>query len=217
MPLYYGSAFMCESWPGTPIPAFKSIGSGYDATGAFYQLAPNRSLDPNTMDIVRGTDSTTEVIARTPSAQIVNLAVDSTYGRLYLAVRTDGPEGIVVISGLPTLFDTLLSFVPSGKSVAAVTPARPDGLRSADSVQAWTGDVRSLPDWSQAAPLVCMAATAPTPGQIVTVADTLPDPTPGHARYYVMASQSGTHRRLGRQYVSGAFSARDPTALPVCQ
>src|ERR1051325_10559164 len=62
MPLYFGSAFMCESWPPTPIPAFKSIGGGYDAAGAFYQLTPNRDLQPNTMDVVRGTDGLTEAI-----------------------------------------------------------------------------------------------------------------------------------------------------------
>jgi hypothetical protein len=32
-----------------------------------------------------------------------------------------------------------------------------------------------------------------------------------------VASRSGTDRRLGRQYVNGAFSARQAAGLPVCQ
>jgi len=39
----------------------------------------------------------------------------------------------------------------------------------------------------------------------------------GQGRYYLVASQSGSDRRLGRQYVNGAFSARQPAGLPVCQ
>src|SRR5262249_10609825 len=55
--------------------------------------------------------------------------------------------GFITVSGLPTMFDTLLTFAPSGQVLSAVTPAHPDGFRSADSVQLWTGDVRTLPDW----------------------------------------------------------------------
>lgn len=122
----------------------------------------------------------------------------------------------VTITGLPKLFDTLLTFVPGG-ALVALTPGLPDGFRSADSLQVWTGNVRSMPNWSQAQPLTCSAATSPTPGQVVTVPDTLADPTVGTGRYYVVASQSGGNRRLGRQYVNGAFSARDPSGLPACQ
>jgi len=122
----------------------------------------------------------------------------------------------VTISGLPKLFDTLLTFVPGGQSLTALVPGLPDGFRSADTVQAWTGNVRTLPDWSRASPLACHAATSPLPGQTVTVSDTLPDPALGEGRYYVLASQSGSSRRLGRQYVNGALSPRDPATLPEC-
>jgi len=125
--------------------------------------------------------------------------------------------GILEISGLPQMFDTLLTFVPTGQLLAILTPAHPDGFRSVDSMQLWAGDVRTLPDWSQAQPLACTAATNPDPGQLVSITDALPDPAVGEGRYYVVASQSGTQRRLGREYVNGAFSARDPTTLPVCQ
>ena len=219
LPTSYGAAFECESWS----PDFKSIGSGNDATGAFYQITPNFQL--GTTDIVRGTDTTTEPIARTGVANVVNLAVDTTNGRVYLAERVTentcgnsvAVEGIVVISGLPTMFETLLTFVPNGQTLTALTPAIPDGFRSADSLQAWTGSLRTLPDWSQAQPLTCSAATSPAPGQIATVADSLSDPAVDEGRYYIVASQRGTDRRIGRQYVNGTFSARDPSTLPVCQ
>jgi hypothetical protein len=125
-------------------------------------------------------------------------------------------RGVVAVTGFPAMFDTLLTFVPSGQSLSLLTAAYPDGFRSADSMQVWTGDVRSMPDWSMATPLTCEAATTPAPGQLVTVADTLPDPAVGFGRYYITAIQHGADRRLGRQYVNGALSARDPTLLPIC-
>jgi hypothetical protein len=98
-----------------------------------------------------------------------------------------------------------------------LTPAHPDGFRSSDSLQLWTGNIHSLPDWSQAQPLACPAATTPTPGQLVNVTDTLPDPTVGQGRYYLVASQSGPDRRLGRQIVGGTISARNSSNLPLCE
>lgn len=127
------------------------------------------------------------------------------------------PSVIATISGLPKLLDTVLTFVPGGQTLAIKTASRPDGFRSADTLQVWAGNVRSLPNYSQAQPVSCTAATNPAPGQIVSIMDSLPDPPRGEARYYVVASQSGTQRRLGRQYVGGGFSARDPSTLPVCQ
>jgi len=125
--------------------------------------------------------------------------------------------GILEISGLPQMFDTLLAFVPSGQTLSVLTPAHPDGFRSVDSLQLWAGDVRTLPDWSQAMAVSCAAAATPMPGQLVSVADTWPDPAAGQARYYLVASKNVAQRRLGRRYVNDAFSARDPATLPVCQ
>jgi hypothetical protein len=153
------------------------------------------------------------------------LYLDVTNGRILIfmfrSVRNSSTEidtvvGILEISGLPKLFDTLLTFEPSAQTLSAVTPAHPDGFRSADSFQVWTGDVRSLPDWSKAEPLACNAAPSPTPGQVVSVADTFPDPPAGFVQYYLTASVNGSDRRLGRQYQDGAFSARQPVGLPVC-
>jgi hypothetical protein len=150
---------------------------------------------------------------------------DATNGRIVIEARgevydstghlMDKKVGLVAIDGLPKMFDTLMTFTPGG-ALSALNPGLPDGFRSVDAMQIWTGDVRSMPDWSQAQPLACMAATSPTPGQIVTVPDTLPNPPVGHGRYYLTATVSGTDRRLGRQYVNGAFSARNPTGLPIC-
>ena len=148
--------------------------------------------------------------------------IDATGGRIWIMVNawnsvplTPTTVGTVEISGLPTLFDTLLTYIPAGQ-LTAVMPTHPDGFRSADTMQVWTGDVRSMPDWSQAQPLACEAAMNPAPGQIVTVADTLPDPALGHGRYYLTASVNGPDRRLGRQYSGGQFSARNPATLPMC-
>lgn len=128
-----------------------------------------------------------------------------------------GSAARVRIIGLPKLFDTLLTFLPAGQMLSIMTPAHPDGFRSADSLQVWTGDVQSIPNWSQATPVACGTATNPIPGQVVSVPDTHSDPEVGQSRYYLVASQSGTERRLGRQYVGGAFSARELTGLPGCQ
>jgi hypothetical protein len=138
--------------------------------------------------------------------------IESWAGQQFAA---DG--GLVKITGFPTMFDTLLTFVPGQQAMNIITPAMPDGFRSADSLQVWTGDVRTMPDWSKAQPLACTAAASPIPGQVVTVPDALPDPAVGRGRYYLVASQTGPDRRLGRQYLNGAFSGRDPSMLPVCQ
>ncbi|HEY3175777.1 MAG TPA: hypothetical protein VGK94_08465 [Candidatus Polarisedimenticolia bacterium] len=125
-------------------------------------------------------------------------------------------RGVIAISGFPPLFDTLLTFVPSGQALSILTPAHPEGFRSADSLQVWTGNVHTLPDWSQAQALTCSAAINPTPGQVVTVPDTLPAPAAGEGRYYIAAATHGLDRRLGRQSVNGILSARDPSSLPTC-
>lgn len=147
---------------------------------------------------------------------LLRIYLDRTYSDPTTGVDLAHDSGVITVNGLPKLFDTFLSFVPEGHAMNIVAPAHPDGFRSADSFQVWTGDIRSMPDWSEAQPLTCISAQNPTPGQVVTVPDTLPDPAVGQGRYYLVASQSGQDRRLGRQYVNGAFSARDTAGLPEC-
>ncbi len=38
-----------------------------------------------------------------------------------------------------------------------------------------------------------------------------------HYRLVEKIGEGGENRRLGRQYINGAFSARGPGLLPVCQ
>jgi hypothetical protein len=224
-----------------PAPGF-ALAIGVDAAGNTYDLAPPGKLcfplGHSGYVLERISPSgTSEVVARISTEVIISgltihfsfggsFQFDSTNGRILIPFTYD-PSGIFLcpyqhyglaeFGGLPKLFDTFLTFLPAGQSLTALTPGLPDGFPSADSLQAWTGDVRTLPDWSKASSLVCTAAASPAPGQLVGMSDTLPDPEVGQARYYVVASQSGTQRRLGRQYVNGAFSARDPGTLPVCQ
>jgi hypothetical protein len=54
-------------------------------------------------------------------------------------------------------------------------------------------------------------------GQVETLHERPPDSSVNDERYFLVASQSGTDRRLGRQYVNGSVSARQPVGLPGCQ
>ncbi len=229
----------CSPEGGTVTGAALWTSAGTDAAGNTYVLAGDASAPASYWHLQRinETGATEEVAQITrvlctdvncqigKSCTLGPLNLDVTNGRIVIPVLAELFDvvgayelkmGIVELSGLPTMFDTLLTFVPGG-TLAALTPAHPDGFRVADSLQVWTGNVRAMPDWSQAQPLACLAATAPAPGQVVTVADTLPDPPVGEGRYYLMASQSGPNRRLGRAYINGAVVARDPVGLPVCQ
>jgi hypothetical protein len=209
---------MSSFWFNRPTGGGSDVAAGgasFDAAGNLYTL-DNWSGPREVFRYKR--DGTRELIAVGVLDGPVGLSVDATAGRIYLSILHGGCDGsIIALTGLPTMFDTLLTFVPGGGAFTAQTPAHPDGFRSAESLEVWTGSVRSMPDWSQAQPLACMAAQNPAPGQIVKVADTLPDPPIGEGRYYLIASQSGSDRRLGRQYLNGAFSARQPAGLPVCR
>jgi hypothetical protein len=152
------------------------------------------------------------------------LTLDLMQGRILVAVlavemtgglETDRKRGVVEIRGLPAALDVALTYVPPNQLVA-LTPGHPDGFESVDTMQIWAGDVRTMPDWGQAQPVACEAALGPMPGQLVTVTDTLPDPPVGTGRYYLVSTVNAGERRLGRQYLGSGFSARNPTALPLC-
>lgn len=188
-------------------------GGTFDAAGNLYTL-DNWSGPREVFRYKR--DGTRELIAVGALDGPVGLSVDATAGRIYLSVLHGGCDGsIIALSGLPTMFDTLLTFIPSQQAMNIQTPAHPDGFRSADSLQVWTGNVRSMPDWSQAQPLACSVATSPVPGQVVTVSDGLSDPAVGHGRYYLVASQCDPGRKLGS--LDGTVSMRTPAGLPICQ
>jgi hypothetical protein len=71
-------------------------------------------------------------------------------------------------------------------------------------------------DLSSALPLACDVAASAGPGDVVPVADPLPAPLPGQARYYVAVASSGADRRAGRRSTGGVFVGRQTAGLPPC-
>jgi hypothetical protein len=64
--------------------------------------------------------------------------------------------------------------------------------------------------------MACDVAGMAGPGDTVTVADTLPDPPAGQARYYLAAVSHGGERRAGRRNVTGLLEGRPAGSLPAC-
>ena len=60
--------------------------------------------------------------------------------------------------------------------------------------------------------------TGPRPetGDYLTVADTVPNPAPGHAVYYLTAVTHAGETRAGRKSEGGVLSGRDSSGLPEC-
>ena len=56
----------------------------------------------------------------------------------------------------------------------------------------------------------------PSVGDYLTVADTLPTPSPGQGYYYVTAATFQGETRYGRKAEGGQLSGRDPAVLPGC-
>lgn len=54
-------------------------------------------------------------------------------------------------------------------------------------------------------------------GEELSVAVTLPDPSPGESRYYLAVVNYQGQRRAGRSAINGVPRGRDATALPGCQ
>jgi len=93
----------------------------------------------------------------------------------------------------------------------------PEGFPAADYFDTYYGDLATVGDWSQAQPLQCgYPATVPSVGDYLEVADPLPNPEPGHGRYYVTAVTHQGQRRYGRKSSGGVLSGRDPAVLPTC-
>jgi len=91
------------------------------------------------------------------------------------------PGGVVL--GPYRLF--LVSHQPPS-TLSFNVPVRPEGLAGADSFRIYSGDVRTASDLTQPVPIECTvtAGRAPVPGEQLTVADPLPDPGAGDARYW---------------------------------
>jgi hypothetical protein len=128
-----------------------------------------------------------------------------------------GGSFIMMVNGLPSLFEILQTYTPTADALQLRVPAHPEGFRSADHFDTYWGHVSDLPDFTQAQPMQChYPATTPAAGDFLTVADTSPAPTPGAANYTVTAVTYGSQRRYGRKLINGVMSGRDPALLPGC-
>jgi hypothetical protein len=123
---------------------------------------------------------------------------------------------LVAISGFATTFDVLQTYAPPA-TLGFRVPYMPDGLRSADHFDTYVGSLAKPIDFTQAQPLQCAyPLTAPHVGDFLTIADPLPDPTPGTGRYYITAATYQGQTRYGRKTTSSHLSGRDPSLLPAC-
>lgn len=156
----------------------------------------------------------------------LSFGIDSINGILYASVQlynaspgggSSLQERIVQITGLPTVLDIILSYQPPS-TLSFNVPVYPEALPGADSFSVYSGDVATASDLSQASPLECTVPPdrLPVPGGQLSVPDTLPDPVPGDARYYLAAVNYQGQRRAGRQSVNGVLQGRNATALPGC-
>jgi len=125
----------------------------------------------------------------------------------------------VRVSGLPTLFEVVASYVPSPPSIVWRVPPMPEAFPGpVDSFDVLAGDLADLPDLSLAQAVACGVPTghAPVAGEEVSVLDTLPDPVSRTGRYYVVGARRDGEQRLGRQYVGGALSGRPVAGVAGC-
>ena len=95
----------------------------------------------------------------------------------------------------------------------------PEGMERADWFDTYYGDLEKPLDLAQAQPLKCgYPATAPETGDFLTVADTVSNPQPGQAMYYLTAATFAGETRAGRKRnTQEHLSGRDLGALPTCE
>ena len=149
--------FVCSSEMLQPGPPLARIGGGADVLGNFYQITTTRISSNTTQcgtalveafEIERLTSSGREVVARIPKCwrygqqdgdaqltELYNLLVDPVQGSVYVAVlswtygtRQESFNGIIRISGLPTILD-IIPAGPAGPSgpTGATGPRGPEG------------------------------------------------------------------------------------------
>lgn len=211
-----GNWMVCMVGPG------QSAG-GFDAAGNFYTLNGQADVENSPREILRiAPNGDQEVIAVSLTNGRGNpnsLSVDSVNGRIYLCQGAGGGGlgSMVALTGLPILFDVFQTFVPDTTSLAFTVPAMPEGMGGADHFDTYTGTIGNY-DFSQAQSLQCnYPMPVPEVGDYLTVADTLPTPTPGTGRWYLTAVNYQGETRYGRKNIGGVLSGRDPAVLPVCQ
>ena len=128
-----------------------------------------------------------------------------------------GNNWIVTIEGFTTTFDILQTYTPTSGPISFRVPYMPEGMEAADWFDTYVGDLATVGDWSQAQGLQCSyPAAAPSVGDYLTVADTLPTPSPGQGYYYFTSATYQGETRYGRRTSGGVKSGRDPAVLPGC-
>ncbi|HET8948760.1 MAG TPA: hypothetical protein VFQ07_17410 [Candidatus Polarisedimenticolia bacterium] len=146
------------------------------------------------------------------------LYVEMTISNYSFTTQVSNRLTQVAITGLPTLFDIMLTYQP-GQSLSWTTPQRPLGLTSADRFEVYTGALGHTPLFQDAQPIACSlpASGAPAFGEVIAIPDPLPDPPIGEGRYVVVAAERAGEVRYGRQRMGGVTSGRNPADFPACQ
>ncbi len=154
-------------------------------------------------------------------------SVDLVTGQAILHVISTAFDGVATsdrlienfrLTGLPTLFDVMTTFEPTGASLSWNVPLRPEAFpASAETFDVLSGDLDTLGDLTAAARIACnVPPSPPTPGERISLVDPQGDPPFGRGRYYVVATQSGGEERIGRQRLDGEVSGRPVLGLPGC-
>ena len=203
--------------------------NGVDAAGEYFDIYLRPTGTKQSQHIVRITKRKEPIFGEVTKLQVTSgWAIDQTSGTLLVGLTgscfsaactaqadTTDHLAVVRITGLPKLLDLMLTYQEPA-AIALRMPARPEALPPPDRVDLYYGSVGSLGDLSSAVPLACDVAGSAGPGDTVSIADSLLDPPPGEARYYVAAVSSGAERRAGRQRTTGVLQGRRASDLPAC-
>ena len=150
---------------------------------------------------------------------------DDKQGKFLVRVRStcwgscgySAGDWVASISGFATTFEVLQTYTPPSSSFGFAVPYMPEGFQDADYFDTYTGTVTRPLDLSQAQPLSCAyPATAPSVGDYLTFADTVPNPSAGAAVYYLTAATYQGQTRAGRESTTGTLRGRDASVLPAC-
>lgn len=203
--------------------------NGVNALGEYFDVYRRPAGTKQSQHIVRITKRKEPVFGQITKIQATpDWDIDPTGGTLLIGLTgscfsttctaqgdTTDHMALIRITGLPTLFELALTYQPPA-GLALEMPTRPLALPSADRVDVYYGAAPTLGDLALAMPLACNVAAGAGPGDTVAVADPLPDPPAGEARYYIAAVTSGAEVRAGRRMVGGLLAGRSTTGLPSC-
>lgn len=200
-----------------------------DAAGEYFDVHRRPAGTHLSQPLLRITKRKEPVFGQVTKIQFaLGSMIDQTSGTLLLALTgsclstlcnaqgdTTDHLALLRVTGLPTLFDLALTYQPPN-SLALKIPARAEALPTMDRVDMYYGSAAALGNLATATPLACDVAPGALPGAVVTIADPLPAPAVGQARYYEAVVTSGSERRAGRRGSNGVMTGRDTSGLPAC-